>query len=119
MADAAARRGREEGEGLGKKTVDLVTSQPVVITYPLALALATGLAQMLGLLLDAPVLWALITAVMLSLAIYGLDWLNNRQDWHQDPQEQRVRFWLYLFLNTAILWLSQTTDVVKNILTAG
>jgi len=106
-----------EGRSPVEKSVDLVTSQPVVLTYPLALAIATGLTQALSGLWNQPNLWAWITALILSLVIYGLDWLANRQSWKQE--EKVLRFALYTFLNTVILALSQTTDLIKNLLTVS
>jgi len=104
MDEAAAprRTPADERRTPVEKGVDLITSQPVVLTYPLALAIATGLTQALSSgLWNRPNFWAWITALILSLVIYGLDWLANRESW---KQEERIwRFVLYTFLNTAIL----------------
>jgi hypothetical protein len=95
------RRGAERG-------ADIVTSQPVVITYPFALALAGGLTANLN-------ISAWLSALILAVIIYGLDWVSNGQEW--DWQEFVKRFVVYVPLNTIILALSLTSDIVKQFIT--
>jgi hypothetical protein len=99
------------------KGADLLTSKPVVFTYPLFLALATGLSEALSSLWNKPVVWAWVTALLFSAIIYGLDWLSNRSEW--DRTELLGRLAIFLPLNTIILALSQTNDFVRNLLTQG
>jgi hypothetical protein len=118
--DNASMAGRDSARGSqarrsAERGADLVTSQPVVITYPFALALAGGLTATFNAMWQNPNLLPWLSALILALLIHGLDWVSNGQDW--DGKEFFRRVAVYVPLNTIILALSQTSDIVKQFIT--
>ena len=115
-ADHTSMAGRDSARRSPlRRGADLVTSQPVVITYPFALALAGGLTATFSAVWDKPNLLPWLSALILALLIHGLDWVSNGQDW--DSKEFFRRLAVYVPLNTIILALSQTSDIVKKFTT--
>lgn len=77
-----------------KKSANVAINAPVMFTYPSALVLASGLVK--------AGLWPIIAALVVSFAVYALDWASSEGDWDGNIALRRL---VYVGVNTIILFL--------------